>query len=230
MRHVTDADMEQLLSGRLEPGEEQGLLRHLLSRCRFCRKHLELISEILSDEGDEGIDAPSEDPGHDLAIDRAFAVAEASVPHWREEASRVASNLAEAPQHPRGVFDLPKETPDEFSWSWVETLLQVIPAERYRDPQHMLMLALSAEAQATSQATPAGWPLPAYSCRGPALPRLERARQCLPDQRESGGSQPAPRPSRCGPEPRRGRSSRSRPDLRSWLLPATRSTPPGFGD
>ncbi|HKH48467.1 MAG TPA: hypothetical protein VKM72_27710 [Thermoanaerobaculia bacterium] len=148
MRHVTDADMEQLLSGRLESSEEQVLLRHLLSRCRFCRKHLELIAEILSDEGDEGIDAPFEDPGYDLAIDRALAAAETAVPHWREEASRVTRNLAEAPQHPRGVLDLPKETPDEFSWSWVETLLQVIPAERYRDPQHMLMLALSAEAQA----------------------------------------------------------------------------------
>jgi len=148
MRHVTDADMEQLLSGRLESSEEQILLRHLLSRCRFCRKHLELIAEILSDDGDEGIDTHFEDPGYDLAIDRALAAAETAVPHWREEASRMTRNLAEAPQHPRGVLDLPKETPDEFSWSWVETLLQVIPAERYRDPQHMLMLALSAESQA----------------------------------------------------------------------------------
>jgi tetratricopeptide (TPR) repeat protein len=148
MRHVTDADMEQLLSGQLETAEEKALVGHLLSRCPICRKHLELISEVLGDEDDQGMEAPFDDSEYDAALDRALAAAEAAAPHWHEEAARVAHNLAEASKHPRGVLDLPKETPDEFSWSWVETLLQVIPRERYREPQHMLMLALSAEAQA----------------------------------------------------------------------------------
>ena len=149
MRHVTDADMEQLLSGRLDPAETRSLFHHLLSRCRFCRRHWVLIAEVL-DEEEDGAPGPGvafDDSGYDAAIERAFAAAQAAIPHWQEEA-RVACNLAEAPKYPRGVLDLPRDTPADFGWSWVETLLQAVPAERYRDPQQMLMLALSAEAQA----------------------------------------------------------------------------------
>jgi tetratricopeptide (TPR) repeat protein len=149
MRHVTDADMEHLLSGRLGPGETRSLFRHLLSRCRFCRRHWALIAEVLEEEdGAPGPDTAFDDSRYDAAIDRAFAAAQAMLPHWQVEAGRVNQNLAEAAQHPRGVLDLPKDTPDEYSWSWVETLLRAVPAERYRDPQHMLMLALGTEAQA----------------------------------------------------------------------------------
>lgn len=148
MRHVTDADMEQLLSGRLNPAETRSLFRHLLSRCRFCRRHWALIAELLAED-----EAPVFGPevaaaSYDGAIDRAFAAARATIPHWREEAARVDRNSAEAAKYPRGVLDLPKETPDKYRWSWVETLLKGIPTERYRDPQQMLMLSLATEGQA----------------------------------------------------------------------------------
>ena len=149
MRHVTDADMEQLLSGRLGPAETRSLFRHLMSRCRFCRRHWALIAEHLEAEEDApGPGAAIDESSYDAAIDRAFTAAKAALPHWQEVAARVAQNLAEAPKHPRGVLDLPKGTPGESAWSWVETLLQAIPAERYRDPQQMLLLALATEAQA----------------------------------------------------------------------------------
>jgi tetratricopeptide (TPR) repeat protein len=118
MRHVTDGDIEQLLSGRLEPAETRSLFRHLLSRCPFCRRHWTLIAEILSEEdGVEGKCTAFEDSKYDAAIDRAFAAAQASISHWQEESAQV------------------------------ETLLRAIPAERYRDPQQMLLLALATEAQ-----------------------------------------------------------------------------------
>jgi tetratricopeptide (TPR) repeat protein len=147
MRHVTDADMEQLLSGRLGPAETRSLFRHLTSRCRFCRRHWALIAELLEEEA-PGSGATVDDSIYDVAIDRAFAAAKASLPHWQEEAARVGRNLYEAARHPRGLLDLSKNTPDEFAWSWIETLLKAIPKERYRDPRQMLVLALSAEAQA----------------------------------------------------------------------------------
>jgi tetratricopeptide (TPR) repeat protein len=148
MRHVTDADMEQLLSGRLGPAETRSLFLHLTSRCRFCRRHWALIADLLEEGDAPGLGAAVDDSIYDAAIDRAFAAAKASLPHWQEEAARVARNLAEAPKYPRGILDLPKDTPVEYGWSWVETLLRAIPAERYRDPQQMLILALATEAQA----------------------------------------------------------------------------------
>lgn len=148
MRHVTDGDMEQLLSGRLGPAETRSLFRHLMSRCRFCRRHWALIAELLDEDEAPRAGAAIDDSHYDAAIDRAFAAAKASIPHWQEQAARVDRNLAEAAKHPRGVLGLPKGTSAEYDWSWVETLLHTIPAERYRDPEQMLMLALSTEAQA----------------------------------------------------------------------------------
>lgn len=118
MRHVTDADMEHLLGGRLDPAEARSLFRHLLSRCRFCRRHWALIGEVLSEE--DGVEGPCtvfDDSEYDAVIDRAFAAARASIPRWQEESARI------------------------------ETLLQAIVAERYRDPRQMLALASAAERQ-----------------------------------------------------------------------------------
>ena len=119
MRHVTDADMEQLLSGCLSPADTKSLFRHLLSRCRFCQRHWALIANLLSEE--DGIIEPApafDDSCYDAAIDRAFETARAWSPHWREEAARMDRDLAE-----------------------VEKL-------RYRDPQQMLTLARATEGKA----------------------------------------------------------------------------------
>lgn len=148
MSHVTGADVEKLLSGRLEDAEARSVLRHLLACCPDCLPHLERVAEALDEDEPAEPGLPIEDPGYDAAFDRAFAAARAALPHWREEAARTARNLAEAPRHPHGVLGLPRETPDEFRWSWVETLLRTVPAERYRDPQKMYLLALAAEGQA----------------------------------------------------------------------------------
>jgi tetratricopeptide (TPR) repeat protein len=152
--HARDAEIARLVSGELAEAETRRLLRHLL-RCPRCRAQqrpfLASLGRVLQG-------AEAERPLSEAAYTEAFAKAEAAAAReavrWAEE-REWQDRLTEAARS-RLPFRLPGSVEALFgglsrrspAFAIVESLLDLSREERYRDPQSMEALALSAVAAA----------------------------------------------------------------------------------
>jgi hypothetical protein len=152
--HVTDAEIERVLSGNPEASEVRRLVAHL-ARCPVCfrreRPRLAWLSAVLSgaEAAPEPLDAQTE-AAYDEALDRALAAAERQIPWWRAEgewrrrllaAERDRTTYRLDGNHLLWPGDEDLEAP---GGAVLEALLTLSHEMRYRDPEAMYDLALAA--------------------------------------------------------------------------------------
>jgi len=155
--HVTDVEIERIVTGTAAPDELRRAARHLL-HCPSCRERkrpfLAALGAVLDDR------APAR-PLPEATYDKAFEAAEAAArrcarqrereSRWRERLLAAAQGAPpfrmEADGVPRLFRGLARRAP---GLAVVEALLALSEQERYRDPKAMENLAFVAVARATS--------------------------------------------------------------------------------
>jgi len=157
VRHVTDAEIRLLVSGRLEDQleERRRIVRHLLSACPDCLPKITPYASLLDDDEEVAISAMpvfDDEAAYDGILERSLAAAvrrEAEARHERAWRDRFLADVRS-----RGLigFDaIVDAISDEMpARARLESLLALSFEARYRNPREMLLLARGAQVVAIS--------------------------------------------------------------------------------
>lgn len=144
MSHLTDAEVELFVTGRLEPAVYRRAVRHLVGGCAECQVKLLESAELKVLLGEDVEPELFEEAAYDEAIDRAIVAALGEIPRWEQERARRDELLADAETCPGGLLGLPREDEGLDGWASAEALLIAGREERFRDRQRMRLLAFAA--------------------------------------------------------------------------------------
>lgn len=144
MSHLTDAEVELFVTGRLEPAVYRRAVRHLVGGCPECQERFLESAGLKTLLGQDLEPESIDEAGYDEAIDRAIAAALGEVPRWEQEREERDRLLAEALTSPGGILGLPQEDEGLQGWAFAEALLLASREERFRDRQRMRLLAFAA--------------------------------------------------------------------------------------
>lgn len=151
-QHVTEAEIELFLSGRLKTPDLRRLARHLAA-CLQCRSQLRpkcsLLRSALGPAMTELSHDTAENAAYDAAIDRAVAKAKRQQPHWRKVTEWREQLIALAEDRPIARIDDVFQLFDGLQWkapqwAYAEALLTLSYEARYTDPIAMEALAFAA--------------------------------------------------------------------------------------
>jgi hypothetical protein len=151
-QHVTEAEIELFLSGRLKTPDLRRLARHLVA-CLQCRSRLRpkmsLLRSSLGPAMAELSQATGEDAAYDAAIDRAVKKVRRQEPHWRKVAEWRERLVDTAEGRPISRIDDVFQLFDGLQWkapqwAYAEALLALSYEARYTDPIAMEALAFAA--------------------------------------------------------------------------------------
>jgi tetratricopeptide (TPR) repeat protein len=142
MPHLSDGDVARFLAGRLEPADQQRVVRHLLSGCVPCNRKLvgEAPGGLLGRVGERRKRGGSRD-----LLDRALDTALGQEARWRSEQQKLAQSL-ELLRAGSGSYDALsfRQVQALQGPGLVEALLRRSFELRYRDPGEMRWLAYNA--------------------------------------------------------------------------------------
>jgi hypothetical protein len=166
--HLSEADIELFLTGRLKPVENRRVVRHLLTDCGPCQKGMAAQARPL-------LDLPGEPPPgpafgetlYDSAFDRATSAVRRRIPRWQREGARREELLVTPPEKLLALCGRMRS--NRRDWALVEALLAVSHEERFRNPDQMRVFAGAAVTLAGSLDT---------ARYGPALCKDLEARAC----------------------------------------------------
>lgn len=144
MSHLTDAEVELFVAGRLDPAVYRRAVRHLVGGCPECQERFLESAGLKVLLGEDVEPERVDDAGYDEAIDRAFAAALAEMPRWEQEKEQRDQLLADARSCPGGILGLPWEDEGSQGWAFAEALLVTSREERFRDRERMRLLAFAA--------------------------------------------------------------------------------------
>jgi tetratricopeptide (TPR) repeat protein len=150
MKHLSLAEVEALVGGRLNAAERKRTVRHLLSGCRVCGRRLAAAApDLFFGETPSGV--RSAEDAYDAPLDRAAAAALDFQTLWRRDRERSARCLDLIRRSPQGYDGLSFEQVQEFQGRpLVEALLQASFEARFKDHKAMRWLAYNAVTAADS--------------------------------------------------------------------------------
>lgn len=149
MSHLTDAEVDLFLTGRLEAAAHRRAVRHLLAGCPECQLKVGGNIELGILLGEDPKGELFDDSVYDGALERAIAAALEEVPRWTEEKAQLGQLLETAQTSPEGILGLPEEADEGgLGWPFVEGLLAESQEARFRDPERMRLLAFAATVSA----------------------------------------------------------------------------------
>ena len=148
MSHLTDAEVELFVTGRLEPAVYRRAVRHLVGGCVQCQTRFLESTELKALLDQEVEPKLFDEAAYDEAIDRAIAAALSEMPRWEEEKERRDRLVADARACPGGILGVPWEDEGLQGWAFAEALLVASREERFRDRRHMRLLAFAASVAA----------------------------------------------------------------------------------
>lgn len=185
-QHPKPQDLEKFMLGKLEPAENQEIVRHLLTGCTECR-------EVTADAWgrfEEGLAAARRQPevpdwgpsAYDAMLDRVFARASLRAAHLARERSQAGLVYSELARHPLArQLTLVRNSRRFRSWALCERLLAESFDRRFEDPKASLELAqLAVETSRKLSSDEYGAELLA-DLRGRALAYLGNARRVASD-------------------------------------------------
>jgi len=158
--HVTEADIQQLVAGRLGAEERRRAIRHLLSSCPECLAKLAVFAVALEEEREPADPADpadivvltaADEAVWDGVFDRALSAATRRAERaWEERAwrDRFLADVRSRGLGFDGIVDAIDE--DMPGRARVEALLALSFEARYRSPREMLLLAVGAQVAAVN--------------------------------------------------------------------------------
>jgi tetratricopeptide (TPR) repeat protein len=147
VKHPSEGEVEGFIHGRLEPEERRRVVLHLLAGCGRCSRTLSPFTEVLFQEEDDLADAAggAVTDFYDAALDKAGAHARRYATRCRKESALLDRALEAARTHAPGGALLCEEVLALRGPTRLEALLRLSFEERYRNPEKMLLLAVSAK-------------------------------------------------------------------------------------
>jgi tetratricopeptide (TPR) repeat protein len=146
VKHPSEDEIAGFIHGRLGTEEQRRVVRHLLVGCRRCSRRLSPFAGLLhQDEDLMGGAGVAVIDFYDQALDRAAEKARRYHSYRRRESDRLERALTAARTHPSEDPPIYKEVLALDAPTQVEALLRLSFEERYRSPERMLLLALSAK-------------------------------------------------------------------------------------
>jgi tetratricopeptide (TPR) repeat protein len=143
-RHLSESEIERFLAARLEPADQQRVVRHLLAGCGVCNR--KLVAQT-----PDRLLAQAEDDGWGGRGSRGRLRAHAVAAALRQEArlrtgeERLARSLELLHAGPAGYDDLSfRQVRTLYGRPLVDALLQRVHELRYSDPRAMRWLAYNA--------------------------------------------------------------------------------------
>ena len=149
MSHLTEADIELFLNGRLKPVENRRVVRHLLIDCDPCQKEMAARARPLLDLPGDSLSGPAlGDVPYDDAFDQAVLAVRRRTPRWQRERARREELLELSPEKLLDLCDGTRRK--RRDWALVEVLLTASHEERFRNPIQMRTFAAAAVSVARS--------------------------------------------------------------------------------
>jgi tetratricopeptide (TPR) repeat protein len=149
MTHLSDDEIERLLTTRLRPAEKQKVARHLLAGCGVCSR--ELIAQAPGRLLDEAEESRGGRASRDPLRNRTIAAAQEQETHRRIDEKKLQRSLELLSTHPQGHDGLTfQQIQPLHGKPRVEILLQRSWELRFRDPRMMRWLAYNAVKAAES--------------------------------------------------------------------------------
>jgi tetratricopeptide (TPR) repeat protein len=146
VKHPSEGEIAGFIHGKLGTEERRRVVRHLLAGCRRCSRRLSPFAGLLrQDEDLMGGAGVAVIDFYDQALDRAAEKARRYHAYRRRESDRLERALTAARTHPSEDPPIYKEVLALDAPTQVEALLRLSFEERYRSPEKMLLLALSAK-------------------------------------------------------------------------------------